>query len=284
MSTEGDPHVFDRSGIAALSDLETAEWRRLFEYLEKEQASFLDKEPQFRTAGYRWPRDPLYEWGRGWEYPYVYYHLERWRRANGALKAPHVIDVGSGVTFFPFALAKLGFNVTCTDVDPVCAKDIERASACVPHQPGQVSYRHIEGSRLPFADAELDAVYCISVLEHIKDFEGTIREIARALKAGGPFILTVDLSLTSKAQMDAENYHKLRRILLQFFEYTYQEVTIHPADALTSIKWRPYPMANRPLLWEAWSFAVQRVIKPLLGRAAWSPSALQVSGFVLKRG
>src|SRR5215213_8923717 len=102
-TTTHHEHPFDRGGLAALSDLKTPEWRELFERLEKDQAEFQASDSQFRSSEYKWPRDPLHTWSRVWEYPYAYHHLTR-RLAASPARAPHVVDFGSGVTFFPFAV------------------------------------------------------------------------------------------------------------------------------------------------------------------------------------
>jgi ubiquinone/menaquinone biosynthesis C-methylase UbiE len=101
--------------------------------------------------------------------------------------------LGSGVTFFPFSVAKLGYQVTCVDIDPIVDVDIARAARIVDQSPGEVDCRQCDSSHLPFADEEADVVYCISVLEHVSDFENTIDEVFRVLKIGGLFILTMDL-------------------------------------------------------------------------------------------
>lgn len=62
-------NVFDRSGLATLSDLQTLEWHDLFGLLEREQALFLEKEGQFQSPEYPWPKDPLHTWSRVREYP-----------------------------------------------------------------------------------------------------------------------------------------------------------------------------------------------------------------------
>src|SRR5258708_6380117 len=135
MQATASTHPFNRSGLAALSDLSTPEWRRLFAMLEEEQAGFLAREGDFRGPMYKWPRDPLHWWSRAWEYPYVYFHLQRQRELWDAEYVPWVVDLGSGVTFFPFAAARLGYRVTCADIDPICSRDLSRARSVIPATP-----------------------------------------------------------------------------------------------------------------------------------------------------
>ena len=181
-----DLTAFKAAGFAARSDLDKTAYRELFRELEAAQDGFLASSEQFRSPDYRWPHDALNCWSRIWEYPYIYQHM---REIMSDYKdrgiAPRAVDVGSGVTFFPFALAALGWHVTCTDIDPVCERDLTAAIGTVPQQPGAVSFRMIENDRLPFDDGECDLVYCISVLEHIPGFEHSVLEMARVLKPGG---------------------------------------------------------------------------------------------------
>ena len=127
-ATEGGFQVFERSGLAALSDLGSLEWSKLFSQLEKEQYLFLNNEAIFKGQELSCPRDPLHQWSRVWEYPYAYHHIIKFRREYPSQNSlPHIIDFGSGVSFFPFAIAKLGFKITCIDIDPICEKDMNRA-------------------------------------------------------------------------------------------------------------------------------------------------------------
>jgi SAM-dependent methyltransferase len=276
-------HIFNRSGLAALSDLETQDWKELFDFLEKEQTAFLKKEREFRSQEYKWPHDALHWWSRVWEYPYVYYHLKVWRDGLGNFKLPRVVDVGSGVTFFPFSVARLGCHVICTDIDYICSKDLRRAAQCVPHDPGTVEFRQTDGSTLPFADGEVDAVYCISVLEHIPKFETMIEEFARILTCAGLLLLTIDRGLNGNSELGMESYKRLSERILQHFNYLHPEVTIHPADILYSTS-GPYAL-EKPKGFELPKFLLkEHFAKPLLGR---KPSPLRphlaVQGFALKK-
>ncbi len=258
-------HIFDRSGVAALSDLQSGEWEVLYHLLEKEQSEFLTVEGGLRSPQYKWPRDPLHTWSRVWEYPYVYYHLQKWRDAKRAAAPLRVVDLGSGVTFFPFSVARLGYHVTCVDTDPIISSDIPRAARVLDQSPGQVDCLPCDESHLPFGDEEVDAVYCISVLEHVPEFEHAIADVARILKPGGQFLLTIDLDLCGYLRIDVDSYHALRRCLSRHFVLAEPEISVHPGDLLE--------MATSPfsdMSYSAWKNAVfhvkQQVLKPLLGR------------------
>ena len=284
MKTDLRRSVFERSGLAALSDLNSPEWRDIFSALEREQQLFLKHESAFRSPEYVWPRDPLHNWSRQWEYPYVYYHLRRLRDERTEPIPARVIDLGSGVTFFPFALAKLGFDVICSDIDPVCEKDLNRAIPCVEHSPGRVSFRLSTGGLLPFADREADAIYCISVLEHVSSFEVTVREMARILKSGGLMFLTVDLDVRGDLELGVERQKKLVSALREYFEFDGPDMTIHPADVLNSVNG---PFGFKPPV--GWRLAVfvakERILKRLLRRAPRPlvPFLLTVQSFAMIR-
>lgn len=225
---------FERSGLAALSDLQTPELKELFQLLEKEQEFFLSKEKLFRSPEYKWPRDPLHTWSRIWEYPYVYYHLKKWREQYKGNELPIVVDFGSGVTFFPFAVARLGYHVICVDNDPICEKDMQKAISVVPHSLGKVEFCLNKGQDIPLPNKYADIIYSISVLEHIPDFTDIISEMARVLKNNGLLILTVDLGLNSNFEMNVTSYKELLAIIDPKFKCNYPVVSNHPMDIITT--------------------------------------------------
>jgi len=233
---------FKRSGLASKSDIKTAEWQNVFKKLEEDQEIFLSYENSFRSKEYKWPRDPLHTWSRQWEYPYIYYHLLA-GIAFGGIKT--IVDIGSGVTFFPFSIADIGCDVICTDIDPICGKDILRVPMCKQPTTGNVSFRLADKNTLPFSNGEVDAVYCISVLEHIDSSEDMVLEVARILKSNGLFLLTIDIDMHGDREMGIESYQRLMTALRKSFNFLYPVITVHPKDLLLSNSGKyPYHRAS----------------------------------------
>ena len=52
-----------------------------------------------------------------------------------------------------------------------------------------VSFHHASVGQLPFPDSSLDFAYSLGVLHHVPDHAAAIREIARTLKPGAPFLV-----------------------------------------------------------------------------------------------
>jgi SAM-dependent methyltransferase len=173
--------------------------------------------------------------------------------------------------------------VVCTDVDRVCEQDLARAAAVVDHRPGAVTFRPTDGARLPFEDGELDAMYCVSVLEHVPDFESLIEETARVLKPGGLFLLTVDIDLRGDMELGVAPHRKLVAALGRAFAYGWPETTIHPADLLDSSS-GPYGV-QAPAGWRRRRFLFRQRVKALLGRKPHPllPYRLAVQAFALVR-
>ena len=249
--------LFDFMGFAARTDLENEDWKVLFGSLEREQSMFLKNQNEFRSKEYKWPRDPLHTWSRLWEYPYVYHHLQRIQEQSPNEKLK-VLDFGSGVTFFPFSVAQLGYDVICADIDPVCAVDIPAAEKVVRHTPGSVNVALIKNGVIPVESASQDVVYCISVLEHIPNFESVIDEIHRVLKPSGQFILTVDIDLRGNFDLGVDGFERLQTKLDKDFTKKLPERPVHPCNLLTTAN-SPYDMKSRSLV-----FLIKQLVKSAL--------------------
>ena len=146
------------------------------------------------TTEYKWPKDPIRNWSRIWEYPFVSCLAEKLVK-NGS----KVLDVGSGTTFFPFYLAQINnFDLYALDNDP---KHNSHFSACCRAVRQKLKLHDLipvpvmasaECTRLK--SDSFDLVYSISVLEHVPDPLLVIEEIYRLLKPGGYLIVTLDVA------------------------------------------------------------------------------------------
>jgi SAM-dependent methyltransferase len=269
--------LFERSGYAALSDLGTGGYRRLFDELEAVQQQFLVRAPAFRDPAYKWDTDTLHGWSRCWEYPFVYHHVLRERARRGGTLA--VADFGSGSTFFPIAVARLGSQVRAFDNDPVCVGDLREACEVLGTGAGTLQ-AELSGATLPCPDAAVDLTYSISVLEHMPDPVPIVAELARITRPGGLFLVTMDIDVEGSAGVTAEHFDRLRDELAVSFDFEFPERTIHHFDVLSS-KSSPWPRAGerhfRGLMWRT----RDRRLLPLIGGP--SPGVLSVYAAVLRR-
>ncbi|GAC1407838.1 MAG: hypothetical protein NVSMB64_15200 [Candidatus Velthaea sp.] len=271
--------AFDRAGFAALGDLRASGYDAVFELLETAQTDFNAKTSAFRDPAYAWgPGETLRTWARAWEYAYHFHHIARERaRRTGPVA---VADFGSGSTFFPFAVARLGTRVVALDNDPVCVRDMRGASLAVDAGPGSVEVQ-LSGEILPGETASFDIAYSVSVLEHMPDPVPIVAEIARIVKPGGLFVLTIDLDVEGGASgVTPQHFYALCESLRASFDWEFPERAIHPLDVLTSMN-SPWPRPGEArvpgLLWRTKS----RRLLPLLGGP--SPGVLTVYGCVLRR-
>jgi SAM-dependent methyltransferase len=217
----------DRCGLVSSDAFAEAGYGVAFAELERAQVAFLSRESVFRSLEYRWVSDALHEWSRCWEYVYARHHV----RALGGGAPRCVLDFGSGVTFFPFVLARDGWDVVCVDNDPVVTRDLTAAAAVEPSGPGSVRALLAAGA-LPLADASLDAAYSISVLEHIPNPLLAVAELARVVRPGGAFVLTVDIDLTGRGALAPEPFAALLDTCERYFERAVPETTVHPLRVL----------------------------------------------------
>ena len=91
-----------------------------------------------------------------------------------------VVDVGCGAGAYGPPLIATGHNWLGLESNPHCCGILERR---------QLSFRRVdlESRKLPCADGEWDCAICIEVLEHVKDPETFLREIARMIRGRALF-------------------------------------------------------------------------------------------------
>jgi ubiquinone/menaquinone biosynthesis C-methylase UbiE len=197
-----------------------------------------------------------------WEYPFVYHNIKLALESQRPPDIPSILDVGSGVTMFPFALARQGCNVIAVDADPGLVRSFAKASRLVSTAPGTVNMVISDANSLPVNHASVDCICCISVLEHIQRFDSVIEEFSRVLKPGGPLLLTVDIDLNSAFGFSAEALKHLRAKLSEYFRLAAPDRTVHPRRVLTSDNSR-YPLYPPATGFQKLGQAAKTTVRPL---------------------
>ena len=195
------------TGIPSMTDYQMLLQSDSFREMESFSSTFLNnhKNPLAPYAR-KWVADPLHQWSRQWEYPFVFDQVNRWTTQQG-IKQAKVLDAGSGVTFFSYYLSKiLGCQMQCVDQDESLHEiyhSINRSQ-----QGTDVTFQSGDISALPFDDNTFQVVYCISVLEHTENYPAIIREFRRVLADDGMLIVTFDISVDGERDIpidEAEN-------------------------------------------------------------------------------
>lgn len=198
----------------------------LFKQMEIFSNHFLVVNQQIlRPYAKKWVADPLHQWSRQWEYPFVFYWISK-LLSKSSNKCFKTLDAGSGVTFFPYYL-KYKFNnrikLTCLDKDKMCDSMITRINQ---KSQSKVYFTSGDLTRLPFPNYSLNLIYCLSVLEHIKDWQLVIKEFSRVLKSNGFLIVTFDVSLNNTGGVTLTEAAKI---------LTYMNEIFHPLITLPKI-------------------------------------------------
>lgn len=103
-----------------------------------------------------------------------------------------ILDVGSGMTPWPYWMAAAGGQITAVDLIAEEVRAMQRH--------GRDTYGHAvrhlvgDGRALAFESEQFDAVSCISVIEHMPrcDVGPALAELLRVCRPGGRMVLTTD--------------------------------------------------------------------------------------------
>ncbi|QBQ55732.1 class I SAM-dependent methyltransferase [Nitrosococcus wardiae] len=155
-----------------------------------------------------------------WEYPWA---LERARLSPGS----SILDAGCGASIFPVYLAELGHQVTGVDLS-------------VPARLGNLHGVHIDYvnaglTNLPFADESFDAVFCISVIEHLGygGIPQALAELRRVTQPGGRLMITTDYFKDANAEIWYEGEGEPFRVDWNFFDEEHLRHYLLQAPGLT---------------------------------------------------
>ncbi len=161
----------------------------------------------------RWVNDPLHQWSRQWEYPYVFSQIKTILNAEDKAQ---ILDAGSGVTFFPYCIKSKypSTRIFCADYD----KDLENVYQRINASSNEnVHFSTCDLKHLSYEDNSFDVIYCISVLEHTDDYQKILEGFHRILRPGGSLIITFDVSLDGTRDISIENGNVLLRLLAEMF-------------------------------------------------------------------
>ena len=113
----------------------------------------------------------------------------RWRRALveaiGARPGQRVLDVATGTGMVAFALAARGCEVVGLDQSEQMLAAARAKLDARPELRDRVRFVVGEAERLPFGDAEFDALTFTYLLRYVDDRPATMAELARVVKPGG---------------------------------------------------------------------------------------------------
>ena len=110
-------------------------------------------------------------------------------QAAGIKPGMHVLEIGCGSGAFTTFVARAvgpGGKVEALDIQPAMLAQVEqKLKKSAYHDIQNIILHQASAYELPFADAELDLVYLITVLPEIPDQAKGLAEIHRVLKPGG---------------------------------------------------------------------------------------------------
>jgi 2-polyprenyl-3-methyl-5-hydroxy-6-metoxy-1,4-benzoquinol methylase len=159
-----------------------------------------------KMAPYR--KDHLH---REWEYSNVLCQLEE----LNVEKTDRIMDTGSGGSYLPPVLARLGYAVEVSDsmaygdfIDTFLIPQCLNLDIRIP-----VTKCPVEDMSV-FEDGTFAVTLCISVIEHVDTtlFEAALRELKRVTKVGGYIFITSDF-FRDLAQADASPFRQIQHNL-----------------------------------------------------------------------
>lgn len=195
-------------GIPAIDSYNELSKTQLFKDMEGFSDRFIRAySPYIERYKLRWVSDPFHQWGRQWEYPFVFEYIDEYL-GKRELSSPEILDAGSGITFFPYYCASRfqGSKISCCDYDSMLGEIFDKINR---EEGSNIIFKEADIRKLPFKGDSFDIIYCISVLEHTCDYSTALSEFKRVLKKGGLFVITFDISLDGIADISIADAKRL---------------------------------------------------------------------------
>lgn len=131
--------------------------------------------------------DSTGHWSRCFEYP--------WAIINGELETHHrVLDAGGSLSLFQHVAARLCRELVNLDKDDQALGSLNFVNR---KYGSGVNILPVFGdiTNLPFPDDSFDRVFCLSVLEDVKEWSRAFDELYRVVVLGGQLVVTIDVAM-----------------------------------------------------------------------------------------
>lgn len=186
-----------------------------------------------------------------------------------------VLEVGCGGGFYAYEAAQcVGPTGRVCAVD-LSADQIAAANArCA--ELAWVECRVADAAKLPYGDAEFDALYGVQVFEYVVKLDEALREIQRVLRPGGRSVILA--TNWSSVVWHSDQPARMERVLSAFAGHApYPDLpAILPARlrqfGMTSIRQTPVPVLNTSYHANSFSYWLAQMVRAfVLGRHAVTP-------------
>lgn len=212
-------HEILRAGIPTPEEYHQLLSHTTFRTLENYSKGFLAKHHHLlQPYAKRWVIDPLHQWSRQWEYPFMFAALSALVDVGHPVR---ILDAGSGMTFFPYFLLEQfpALDIDCCDIDASLQALHAKIATAQARKP---QFTTADMTALPYPDASFDAIYCVSVLEHIPGRERVMKEFARVLKPRGSLVISFDLCPDGSRDISMPDARRMMTELEHYFQDTAQ--------------------------------------------------------------
>lgn len=120
-----------------------------------------------------------------------FWHLTRFREISKMIEPTdgHILDIGSADGTFTKVIVDHAKPKKVTGID-VLANSVSYAKKRFARS-RVMSFRVADAHKLPFANNQFDAVFCLETLEHVEDPVKVISEMKRVLKPKGYIVVLV---------------------------------------------------------------------------------------------
>ena len=183
-----------------------------------------------------------------------------------------VLEIGCGGGFYAYEAAQC--------VGPtgrVCASDLSTDQIVAAKgrcaELAWVECQVADAVRLPYGDAEFDALYGVQVFEYVAKLDEALREIPRVLRPGGRVVILA--TNWSSLVWHSDQPARMERVLKAFAGHApYPDLpAMLPARlrqfGMTAIRQAPVPVLNTSYHANSFSYWLARMIRPfVLGRQA----------------